>query len=65
MPARIAGGEPLRIDRAGGLEVDAHHRHIVHRQHVGIRQVDGLATDLHGELRSADDGGANTLAGID
>ena len=42
-----------------------HHRHVVHRQHVGIRQIDGLAADLNGELRGADDGGADALAGID
>ena len=37
----------------------------MHRQDVRIGQVDRLAADLDGELRGADDGGANALAGID
>ena len=34
------------------------------RQLVGIRDQDGIAADLYGELSSADHGRANALAGI-
>ncbi len=64
-PARICGDKPRCIDDAAGLEFDVNDRDVVHRQHVGVGQIDGLAADLNGELRGADHGGADALAGID
>src|SRR5690348_9570346 len=56
-------GSPFAIGLA--LHCDMHHREIAHREHVRVWQINGLAADLHGELRRPDHGGADTLAGID
>src|SRR5215831_18468622 len=42
------GGERRRVEVAAEIEAGMHHRHVVHRQHAGVRQEDGLAAHLHG-----------------
>ena len=57
-------GDRLRVDGAGEIEADRHDGHVVDRQHGRVREEDRLAAHLNGELRGADDGRADAIAGI-
>ena len=63
---RRAHGEADRLgsDLALQTEVACQHRQILQRQPAGIGDQDGIAADLHRELRRADDGRADTLARV-
>ena len=59
------GGDGVGVEIASARrEIARDHRQVLQRQLVAIGDQDGVAADLHRELRGADDGGADALAGV-
>ena len=57
-------GNGLRINVRAEIERTGEHRQVVERQPRRIADRDGVAAQLHRELRGADHGGADALAGV-
>ena len=56
--------DSLGSDLALQAEVASQHRQVLQRQLAGVGDQDGIAADLHRELRRADHGRADTLARV-